>query len=82
MLRDELEQHCAHGCSPCIGTTASSNASNGPGCGLDPRRHERLPTVREQYDIAGLDVRRRVLEESEVVAVVGVEAVRRQRAGG
>jgi hypothetical protein len=31
--------------------------------------------VCEHDDVAGLEVRRRMLEESEVVAVVGVEAV-------
>jgi len=38
---------------------------------------ERLPAIREHDDITRLDVRGRVLEESEVVAGGVVEAVRR-----
>ena len=37
---------------------------------FDSRRHDRLAPVRDHDDITGLDVRRRVFEEAEVVAVV------------
>ena len=49
---------------------------------FDPRRHERFATVRKHDDVAGLEVERWVLEESEIVAVVGVKAVRRRRRVG
>ena len=43
--------------------------------GLDASRHDRLTSVRDHDDITGLEVRRRVLEEAEVVAGCVVETV-------
>jgi hypothetical protein len=51
-----------------------------PAVGLVPSSNEGLPTVHEHHDITGLDVRRRVLEEAEVVAGRVVEAVGRHGA--
>jgi hypothetical protein len=34
---------------------------------FNSRRHNRLPSVRDHDDITGLEVRRRVLEEAEVI---------------
>jgi hypothetical protein len=46
---------------------------------FNPRRRDPLSSVREHDDIAGLDVRRGVLTEAEVVAGCVVEAVDRHR---
>jgi hypothetical protein len=35
---------------------------------LDPRRHYRLPPISEHDDITGLEVRRGVLEDAEILA--------------
>jgi len=43
--------------------------------GLDASRDERLSSVRDYDDITGLKVRRRMLEEAEVVAGCVVETV-------
>lgn len=45
------------------------------GLGLDTRRHECLPTVSDHDHVSGLDVRRGVLEEADVVAGVIVQAI-------
>ena len=42
---------------------------------LHTRRDERLSTVHKKHDVARFKVQRRMLKESQVVAVVGVEAV-------
>jgi len=47
---------------------------------LNTRRHDRFPPVSEHDDITGLKVRRRVLEETAVVAGCVVEAVDGHRA--
>ena len=48
--------------------------------GFDPRGDEGLATVGEEHDAAGLGVRRRVLDEAEVVAGVVVKPVARRSA--
>ena len=47
---------------------------------LNTRRHDRLPSVSEHDDITGLEVRRRVLDEAEIIAGCVVEAVDGHRA--
>jgi hypothetical protein len=42
---------------------------------LDPRCDERFPTVREEDDVAGLEVRSRMLDLAEIVTGVVVNAV-------
>jgi hypothetical protein len=47
---------------------------------LNTGRHERLPSVREHDDITELEVRRRVLEEAEVITGCVMETVDRHAA--
>jgi hypothetical protein len=42
---------------------------------FNTRRHDRFPPVRDHDDITGLKVRRRVLEETEIIAGCVVETV-------
>lgn len=46
-----------------------------PGAASTPRRHDRLPSVRDHDDITGLEVRCRVFQEAEVVTGCVAEAV-------
>jgi hypothetical protein len=73
---------CVVGFEPRRGEGNLEHGDQRPGTRLclNPRRHDRLPSVRDHDDITGLEVRHRMLEEAQVVAGCVVETIDRHRA--